>query len=249
MTTGRVVKKYARRVLKISDFKLNVHFVIAHLKNEFPDKDVEQCIDDRLKVAEQQFAMYPSLKFGKVSFSRTTKAPLNKRFTKGFDYQKFMNKHFDIKSKLITKGELLFLVVDQWAVSSKAFKKGEMKDLCGKAFFPSYPGWKKHAIILQKSCKAYVFSHELGHVFGLKHTFAKGLCTRKYKKGEKGKSSTFKNGGMNLMDYRTNLSGTQIINLNHFNLNDCQERRAALARRRYMTVGGKTNYLKLKGLI
>lgn len=248
-TTGRVIRKYGRRVLKISDFKLNVRFVIAHSKGDFPDAEVEQWIDERLLIAEQQFAMKPRLKFANVSYFRTTKAPLTKEFNKGFDYQKFMNKNYDNKSKLITKGEVLFLVVDRWKVSSKAFKKREMKGLCGKAFFPAYPGWKKHAILLQKDCLPYVFTHELGHVFGLRHTFDKGLCTKKYEKGEKGKSSTYDNGRMNIMDYLTNLDTPQVDRLNDLFLNDCQERRAALARRGYMTVGGKTNYLKLKGLI
>ena len=248
--TGGVVKRNVRRALNISDFRLNVHFVIAHSKKDFPDQEVLAWIENRLRIAEELFSMKPRLKFAKMTFSRRKDVPLDKQFIKGFDYQKYMNKNFDNKSKLITKGALVFLVIDQWAVSSKAFKKGEMKNLCGKAFFPHYPGWKKHGIILQKDCDEFVFSHELGHVLGLHHTFSKvGLCTRKYKKGESGKSSTFKVNTMNLMDYRTNLSEQQKNRLGRRFLNDCQQKAAALARRRYMTIGGKTNYLKLKGII
>lgn len=240
-TTGRVVRRNTQKVLNISDFNLKLHFKICHSKRKFSDVEVENWIEERIALAQKLFAMKPSLRLS-YTFSRVKNGAglLEKSFPKGADYNRFMNDFFDNQAKSITKGSLVFLVVNRWVVSTKRFKKGEMRGLCGKAFFPYYSGWRKHAIVLQKSntCGVDVFSHELGHIFGLHHTFEKaGICTRNYPKT---KGGTNKNNQSNLMDYKR---ASKVY------LNDCQERTAALFRRRYMTINGKVNYLKLKGIL
>ncbi len=246
---GGLLKRNAKRVLNLNDFKLNVHFVICHDQRSFPDKRVDAWIEDRLEIAERLFAMKPRLKI-KYSWERHPEGHkfLDLRFTRGVDYNRFMNKHFDHKAKGFFKGKMVFLVVDSLEVSSAKFRKKDMRKLGGKAYFPQCFGWSRHAITLTKGSRPYVLSHELGHVFGLHHTFAKGkLCTRKYGKGESGKSSTYKNGTMNVMDYAKNLTKKQRDTLK-VRLNKCQEKTAAMTRRHYMSVNGKVNYLRIKGL-
>lgn len=238
--TGRVVKNITKKVTKTGSFNLNCHFLICHSEEDFTDKQVQSWINERVLLAEKLYAMKPKLKV-KSTFSRVKDGRylVNKSFSSGKEYNAFMNTHFDNVSKHFTSGRLHFLVANYWAIDNSA--------PCGRAFFPMFPGWKKHAIYLRKKpentpilkkCSVHTFSHELGHVFGLMHTFQKGgLCTATYSKRE---GSTNKNGRSNLMDYKR---------VPTVYLNDCQERVAALTRRRHMTVTGKTKYHKLSGLI
>ncbi|MEM7456739.1 MAG: M12 family metallo-peptidase [Planctomycetota bacterium] len=242
--TGGVIKRTARRALKLSDFNLKLRFVITQDKSAFPDAAVEKWIKERVRLAEKIFAMKPRLKI-KYEFVRRTrvngKQIRTKVFDREVDYSRFMNRHFDNSAKGIVNGCLVMLVVDDWKVAKSRFKKGTPEGMCGKAFFPRYPGWRKHAVVVDRDCAASTFVHELGHVFGLRHTFEKGgACTTRYKKGESGKGATRNNGRINVMDYRRG-------ELDVF-LNKCQEKAAAFARRRYMLPNGKVNYLKLKGI-
>lgn len=226
----RAIKNTGKKVLKIGDFKLNCHFLICHSKTEFSDEEVEVWIAKRIAHAEKLYAMKPRLKI-RPSFSRVKNGEefLKLKFFSGKDYNAFMNKKFDNISGFLKKGKLHFLITEEWSI--------EGKQPCGKAFFMHYPGWKKHAIYLRRYCGLSTFSHELGHVFGLLHTFEKvGLCTRKYPKR---KGGTKKNGRSNLMDYERE---------NNVYINDCQERLAAATRRRLITVTGKVKYYKLSGL-
>lgn len=230
--TGRIVKNVAKKVTKTGNFNLNCHFLICHSQASFSDEQVENWINERVLLAEKLYAMKPKLKI-KSSFSRVKNGNefLKMEFSSNKKYNAFMNKKFDNISKYFTSGRLNFLVADEWKV------EGEVS--CGKAFFNYYLGWRKHAVYLQKDCNTTTFSHEMGHIFDLQHTFKKGgLCTSKYPKREGG---TSKNGRSNIMDYD--------IGDNVVYLNDCQERVAALRRRRYMTLTGKTKYYKLAGLV
>lgn len=230
-TTGRVMRRTAAKVTKTANFKLKCHFLICHDKQTFTDQEVQKWIDERIELAEILYAMKPKLKI-KSSFSRVHSGNqfMDMKFDSKKKYNAFMNKNFDNISKFFTSGQLNFLVANDWSVGNK--------NLCGKAFFEFYPGWKKHAVYLKKNCSVGTFSHELGHIFGLFHTFEKGgLCTRNYSKV---KGGTKKNGRSNLMDYERE---------NNVYINDCQERAAAAARRRHLTVTGKIKYYKLAGLI
>jgi hypothetical protein len=234
-TTGRVVKNTAKRITKTADFKLNCHFFICHDEVAFTDVEVKNWIEERVKVAENLFAMKPRLKIN-YSFSRVKNGSnfLTMDFKSNKDYSSFMNKRFDNTSNFFRSGSLNFLVADSWSV--------EEKNLCGKAFFPIYPGWKKNAVYMKKDCRTATFSHEIGHVLGLHHTFERGgLCTAKYPKR---KGGTFKNNRINLMDYEVNgIRASSVF------INDCQERAAAMTRRRLMSVTGKVKYRRLSGWI
>ncbi|WP_346883710.1 hypothetical protein [uncultured Algibacter sp.] len=229
--TGRTVKNVAKKVTKTTDFNLNCHFLICHNEADFTDVQVKSWINKRVLLAEKMYDTKPKLKI-KSSFSRVKNGNkfLTMEFSTGKDYNAFMNKKFDNISKYFTSGKLNFLVADYWKIAGK--------EPCGKAFFNFYPGWKKHAVYLRRNCKTTTFPHELGHVFGLMHTFIKGgLCTSKYSKKE---GSTKKDGRSNLMDYdRANI----------VYLNTCQQRVAALTRRRHMTITGKVKYYKLSGFV
>jgi hypothetical protein len=88
-----------------------------------------------------------------------------------------------------------------------------------------------------------VLAHELGHAFGLKHTFATywGItqnCNKDYSK-EKG-STRLDDDRINIMDYWDR-------SVTGFYLNHCQQTRAADQRERYLTSDGEVNYQKLKG--
>jgi hypothetical protein len=231
-TTGRVVKNTVKKITKTADFKLNCHFFICHDEVDFTDNEVTTWIEERVKVAENLFAMKPGMKI-KYSFSRVKNGNdfLIMDFKSDKDYSALMNNKFDNKANFLRSGSLNFLVADAWKV--------EGKGMCGKAFFPLYPGWKKHAIYLDKDCSISTLSHEIGHVLGLHHTFERGgLCTANYKKK---KGATEKNGRINLMDYGRD--GKIVF------INDCQERTAAMTRRRLMSVTGKIKYRRLSGWI
>ncbi|MGH1488600.1 MAG: M12 family metallo-peptidase [Acidimicrobiales bacterium] len=89
-----------------------------------------------------------------------------------------------------------------------------------------------------------ILAHELGHIFGLKHTFESyGItvqnCNKDYSTTPG--STTLDNGQINVMDY---WGGKRITG---FYLNHCQQVRAAEQRDRYLTKDGEVNYRKLKG--
>jgi hypothetical protein len=163
-----------------------------------------------------------------------------------------MDKYFDHVAKKKTSGYMRVLVTGYLKVGGR--------EVGGKANFPHsvvpfgrkhgpalvYPGWLMSSRCKRKSLG--VLGHELGHIFGLKHTwerYATARCNKDYKKGEKGKGTTRKGGMINLMDYdRVDAGGCPLDTY----LNKCQRHRAANKRRQWMTRKGRVKYRKLKGL-
>src|SRR5690606_18377227 len=115
----------------------------------------------------------------------------------------------------------------------------------GQASFPHNvsPFTRKHSPIVQQGATS-TLAHELGHTFGLLHTFEAytggSTCNKDYKKGESGKGTTVKSdGSINVMDYRR---GSRTVYLN-----SCQEERAAKKRKQWMTNKGAVNYKDIRG--
>ena len=222
-------------------FNLNVRF-------NYAAKAVSQCraestIKGWIKEAERLYKDKPSLKIHPEWKWKVKGVPSNLSFKNGRELRKFMDDKFDnIVGKSKTDGCLQVLVVD----SAKTTKNN--KSFAGYSFFPACvtPFGRKHGIIMDIGALKSTFSHELGHMLSLKHTFEsyvglKKNCNKGYPKGEKGKGGTRKGKRINLMDYNRKNSDTIF-------LNDCQKERSAKQRRTYMTKDGETNYRKLKGL-
>jgi len=253
---------------KVETWNLNIKFVIGTDTWNTQKSALKAFIAEQVQIAEKIFADKPRLKI-KYILERKTKLgsqPTNRpTFAKEKEYRKWMDKYVDNVAKSKTDGYITVLVVDQFCFKNKkkkARKTGE-KYKCpgGKAWFPHWvtPFTRKHGIVVVAGNDKHTLAHELGHIFGLKHTFASYVnvdkklnCNKDYKpKGKKdGRCRSCKgkrsgsgdkatcSGTANFMDYC--FTSKQYINT-------CQKRRAANQRRKYMTKKGKTNYKKLTG--
>jgi hypothetical protein len=228
--------------------------------------------------AETQFVVKPVLKIHYTVRRQTTEGGQdlsNLQFDHMADFGKFMDDHFDNVARTETDGHLTILVGEELC-----WKNLLGKSSCwgGYSQFPHdvNPFNRKKGIWLSATKSTnHTMSHELGHVFGLKHTFEAyvGLnkqCNREFSNKNllnpllghcnsctgkivtRGEDRYACEGGVsNVMDYCSSLmadaAGAYTVP-GPETLNVCQQERAATQRSQYLTKDGKVNYVQLAGL-
>ena len=247
-----------------AEWKLNVRFVNA--SNELSESAVQAKVEAWVAEAERQYRRRPALKITYDIVRQTTKGGQNLSrmvFDSSAGYAQFMDRNFDVVAVTRTEGHIPVLITDRLCIGTD--KSGAAKCWGGYANFPHWvnPFSRKRGITLVSNKDAPVLAHELGHVFGLKHTFEpyvgfNAACNEDYKpKGKpEGMCNSCANGGIvyddggypdrcsgptNVMDYCSSTGASEF-------LNTCQEQRAANQRLSFMTGDGKVNYHRLKGL-
>ncbi len=210
-------------------FAVNVHFVFAVPE----DKADLAWVRAEIANAERIYSADPPLRIKPTYLYETERGGRdldNLTFDSDRKFHKYMDDHFDHVAMSKTTGYLQVLVQSTQR---------------GKANFPHNVqlATRKHGPRLQMGVQS-TFAHELGHIFGLLHTFERytggSRCNKDYKKGESGKGKTRKpDGSINVMDYGRGSRTTY--------LNSCQSERAAKKRKQWMTNGGKVNYKQIRG--
>jgi len=151
------------------EFKLNLLFVNATKNTSNADLE-NNTIIPWVEEAQRQYITKPSLK---LSYTIERKKILNGldlselNFKSMTEFGKFMDDNFDNYARTKTEGHLTILVGNTlcWSDGKKCWG--------GWASFPHdvNPFNRKKGIWLSEESGSYVFAHELGHFWGLKHTF------------------------------------------------------------------------------
>ena len=252
---------------QFTEWKLNIQFVNSSEK--YSDKEINAKITDWVAEAERVYQRRPALKISYSVIKMTEKGgqQLGKlQFNSDGEYARYMDENFDVVAKTQTDGYLPVLLTDSSICTGVDKKTGKLDCAGGIGFFPhlTQPTSRKRGITMATYKDEHTLAHELGHVFGLRHTFDKyfGLnaqCNKDYKpKGKpEGQCNSCANGKIiydanhdpdkcdgpvNIMDYCTNEKTDAEY------IDTCQEERGAQQRYRYMTKDGETDYYSLKGL-
>lgn len=264
--------------VEAADFKVNVHFHINTERHSY--NDIVAWLRTNVQTAESLYSNAPALDIRptfieenhpriKVRTNREGRKYSYLGFDNAADLERFMDDNFDNQARTRTEGHLTVLVVDE-VVQNEAKGKG----LCGRADFPHWvnPFNRKNGIIMA-TCDAvayksddfvtkYLFAHEIGHFFSLKHTFEPYVnlnplsvsncnkdfgnfvkcnsCRGQPLPNDKGELRAC-DGTSNVMDYCDSKVGREVLNA-------CQLKRAARQRARYQTKDGKTDYQAMAGL-
>jgi len=153
-------------------FELNILFVNGTKSTSNSDLE-RNVIVPWVQEAEQQYSVKPSLKLT-YSIERQTMAGGQDLSDLHFDgpdaYGKFMDDHFDNYARTETDGHLTILVGDKLCWKDLL---GKEKCWGGYSGFPHdvNPFGRKKGVWLSEKNDKYDLTHELGHVFSLKHTF------------------------------------------------------------------------------
>lgn len=251
-----------------AQWRVDVQFINGSRASS--DAQVKARIEAWVRSAEAMYQRRPALKISWTVQKQSTRGgqDLSRMvFDSQARYTDYMDRHADNVAVTKTTGHMTVLITDRLCIGTKKDAGGKTVPECwgGYAHFPHWtnPFSLKRGITLVATVSDTTYAHELGHVFGLKHTFEPyvGLnlqCNDAYKpKGRpQGECNSCLNGKIvydangdpsqctgptNPMDYCTSQA-------NEETLNPCQQERAANQRRAYMTDDGATNYFKLKGL-
>jgi hypothetical protein len=247
---------------RFTEWKVDIEFVNA--SKVLTDAQVKDKVAGWVKNAETVYQRRPRLVIKYTIVRRTSEGGQDLSamvFPSQAANTRFMDQHLDNVAVTRTEGHLTVLITDKLCIGTGA----QQQCWGGWAHFPHWmtPFGRKKGITLVSNKDEHVLAHELGHVFGLKHTFEPyvGLslqCNQEYKpKGKpEGQCNSCANGRViydtnydpdrcdgpvNIMDYCTSEKDREF-------LNTCQEERAASQRYTYMTDDGQTNYFRLKGL-
>lgn len=223
---------------------LNIQFAITEAAG--PDAASQSAA--KLKIAawiaeaEKIYAREPALKINPSYRYHTVNVPTT--FKNFNEAHKFLKDHYDnIVGDTKTEGALVVAVTAEGSDLTHSDKTTcDDGGFGGLSFYPDSidPFGRKHGIALSLQKADGSFAHELGHMFGLEHTFdgSYGLaenCNKNFSKSEGGTRDGSK---INLMDHGLE-DGDQLW------LNECQKDKAADHRKRLRTSDGKTNYGKL----
>lgn len=173
-------------------FRVNLKFYNASSSMDNATLEREK-IAPWVAEAEKQYATTPALKID-YTIERRTRAGgrdlSDLRFDSMKEFGRFMDDHFDNYARTTTEGHLTFLVGD-----SMCFENFLGKEKCwgGWANFPHdvNPLDRKKGIWLSGYGDRYLLTHEMGHLFSLKHTFEPYVGFNKQCNKEFGRKNVF----------------------------------------------------------
>lgn len=220
------------------------------------DPTLEAWLLDEIKETEKLYSTDPALKITpefKYATRKGGKDLWNLRFADNKERKRWMDKHFDHVATSKTTGYFQVLVVNSLTIGTGTPS--------GVASFPHSVKvfGRKTGLIMQmpgtperSACMGnhhMNLAHEMGHNFGLKHTFDTyrigGRCNKDYVKNQR--TTRRADGKWNVMDYFNRIPGDANGCWPEVYLNKCQQDRAARRRKDWMTTKGKVNYRELKG--
>ena len=229
------------------------------------DRDEFECwLEDGLRRSEALFGGSPALRIRVRTERREQIDGVNlDNFVmhSASDYSSFMDEHFDIMTRTRSEGYFPLLISRRICIGYDS--DGNRRCIGGRATFPHTvsPLTRKHGIIMAyPDSRDYVLAHELGHYFGIIHTFQRSsrfsravecnleyfvdgvenLKCRSCRNGVINSTTESCSGDVNVMDYCRGDNDRVYFN-------QCQIDRAVAQRDRYMTNAGQTNYFKMKG--